>query len=66
MLIIFLMVSILFIALSLFCVLLANFSLKEKEENNIPEKDRLPSQGHRIKNQSISPVVADNLVCHTY
>ena len=63
MLIIFLMVSILFIALSILCVSLANFSLKEKEDT---EKDPLASRNERIKNQSISPVLADNLVCHTY
>jgi hypothetical protein len=56
MLIIFLMVSILFIALSLLCVLLANFSLKE--EDNVQEKEYLPSRSKRIKDHSISPVLA--------
>jgi hypothetical protein len=55
---IFFMVSILLIAISLLCVAIANFSLKEKD--NIPEKERLISHG--IKDQVINPVIADNLI----
>ena len=70
MLIIFLMVSILFIALSLLCVLLANFSFKE--EDNIPEKNQLIQSvsTEECQKSVISPVinpgiVADNLIYHT-
>jgi len=60
----FLMVSILLIALSLLCVLLANFSLKK--EDTIPEKEWLISPVvPEIMDQSISVGVADNLVYDT-
>lgn len=72
MLTIFLMISILFIALSLLCVLLANFGLKDfglkMEGDNIPEKDHLiQSLSTKGRQKSvISPgIVADNLIYHT-
>jgi len=71
MLIIFFMVFILFIALSLLCVLLANSSIKDfslKEEDNIPGKDRLiQSLSTKGRQESvINPgIVADNLIYHT-